>query len=224
VTSARQQRDEARAVPFARWRSRRRPQSLPRATTAREALHAAIVGHAVHSVLEYKGAALGGRLMARVHVKRACDVVAFAETPASSGLVRVRRPADLAEDCAAAYDSLCSAGNAAVAARAGIHGDVAAIISVRCLATRAVNPAAVADANKNGAPLDGIVEYVANGSVCNAFVKNQPGGGGGERLVTLCLSGVQCQGFRSSDVSDGAMPFAIRPQRKVPLRNTPIGI
>jgi hypothetical protein len=126
--------------------------------------------------------------MARVHVKRAGDVVAVAETPAASGLVRVRRLEDLAEDRLAAYDALCSEVDAAVAARAGIHGDVAAIISVRCLASGAVDAAAVADANKGGAQLDGIVEYVANGSAFKVFVKKQPDDGGGGDVLSPCAS------------------------------------
>jgi hypothetical protein len=53
-------------------------------------------------------------------------------------------------------------------ARSGGLGDVAAITPVYCLAAAAVHSAVVADANKFGVPLDGIVYYVSNGSAFKA--------------------------------------------------------
>jgi hypothetical protein len=98
------------------------------AFAVRKVLHAAVVVRAVRFMLECKVAALGGLLMARVHVKRPGDVVAVAETLAASGVVSERRPADLAEDRAVAYDALCAAEDVAFAAREGVNSGVAAII------------------------------------------------------------------------------------------------
>jgi hypothetical protein len=117
----------------------------PCAFAAREALHATVVGRAVRFVLEFKVAALGGRLMVRVHVQRVADVVAVAETLAASGLVRTHRPEVLADDCAAAYGVLCASEDAAVVASAGVRGALAAIIPVRCFTAGAIVLAAVSD-------------------------------------------------------------------------------
>jgi hypothetical protein len=84
----------------------------------REELHAAIVSRAVRFVLEYNVAALGER--ARPCQARGRRPRRRRDT-AASGLVRVRRPEDLAEDCVACAPAISRSTSAAFAACRHTH-------------------------------------------------------------------------------------------------------
>lgn len=139
------------------------------------------------------------------------------EDAVAEGIARVRRPASEAEDASPQFDALLAAEEKAAAAKIGLHA--------------AVGPTVVRSLPAPGAPLldgddfvrackgnivKGVVEYVMNGSALKVILRQVPTVAEdviGDRQVTLCLSGVQCPGFRRPEGSDPsvapkAMPYA----------------
>lgn len=172
------------------------------AFAAREALRKMCIGKRVDFVIEFAVEALGGRLMGSVKV--ADETESLGVVMARKGLVRVRKVEGGKEAVAKDYELLLKAEDDAVKAQRGIHGDAADLVA------RAVVPGDVEDAAKvavtcKGKNLKGVVEFVANGGAMKCYVKDMPGAGGGDRILTYCLSGVQCPGFRGG----APQPFAL---------------
>jgi staphylococcal nuclease domain-containing protein 1 len=182
----------------------------PGAFAAREALRRMCIGKRVTFEIEYEVKNLGGRLMGRVCVVAgeagAAPGVALAVQMVKMGLVKVRRVEGGKEEVSDDYEALCAAEDEAVQARAGLHGDVAAL-PARKIVTAPVDGNTVAEACK-GASMNGVVEYISNGGAMKCFVPAVPGGLG-DRVFTFCLSGVQCPSFKREGDVVKPMPYAL---------------
>lgn len=217
----------------------------PCAFAAREALRSALIGKRVIFVLEYVVQALGNRLMASVKLAPEAPNGASSTTVPSAGeplaggelglavgedvavmltkagLVRVRRPGDQSEQRAKAYEVLCAAEDSAIASKVGLHADDGgvSITPKRDLTASPMDPNAVASACR-GKVFKGICEYVSNGSAMKVFLHDLPGAPPGDRILTLCLSGVQCPGFRRAEGEETAkpMPYALNARFTTEMR------
>lgn len=184
------------------------------AWASREYLREKLIGKVVTFRIDYRLAS-ANRIFATVFLSDGnsvnLDVV-------SAGMARVRKPAAETEECSPEFDSLLTAEEKASAAKIGLHAGGAAPV-VRCVPIQG-DPLLEGEELVSwchGRSLKGIVEYVANGSALKVFVKGLPQKSHtdiGDRILTLCLSGVQCPGFRRPEGSDPStpptsMPYAV---------------
>ena len=142
-------------------------------------------------------------------------------------MARVRRPNNDAEERSPEFDQLCAAEDKALTAKKGLHAGGSAPKS-----RKLPNPSdTVLEGQEfvnacKGNLIKGIVDYIINGSAVKVLLTGVPHATAdtlGDRLVTLCLSGVQCPGFRRPDGADPAtppqpMPFAVNAKFLTELR------
>ena len=166
---------------------------------ARESLRRVLIGKPVKFRIEYAAA---NRVYASVYD----DGVNVALKAVSEGLAKVDVRGD--HQTCPELEELIDAEKAAINARVGIHGSTPS-------PTRRLNsmpPAEIADKYK-GSTLRGIVEYVLNGSAMKIHLSGLSNGGGNTfaQVVTVCLSGVMCPGFKREAENEPAkpMPFAL---------------
>lgn len=182
---------------------------------AREWLRQLLIGQRVTFRIDYRVQALN-RVFATVQIPDIPESVN--EQAAAAGTARVRRPQSESEDCSPEFDKLCATEEKAAAARKGLHAGGAPPVARRLPAPADV----VVDGDPfvracKGKVIKGVVEYVANGSAIKVLLKDVPQASEtalGDRLLTLCLSGVQCPGFRRPEGADPSappqpMPFAV---------------
>ncbi|KAI0567823.1 ribonucleate (deoxynucleate) 3'-nucleotidohydrolase [Gracilaria domingensis] len=195
----------------------------PYAWASREYLRQKLIGKVVTFRIDYRVQTLN-RVFATVFLGEGgsinLDVV-------SAGMARVRRPLNDSEDCSPEFDALLAAEDKASANSIGLHSGVAAPISrhVPRPDTQVVEGAQFVDWCR-GRQLHGVVEYIANGSAIKVFLKNVPCASEselGDRLLTLCFSGVQCPGFRRTDPENPSsqpvpMPYAVNARFLTELR------
>lgn len=187
----------------------------PGSFAAREYLRKAVIGKRVLFTLEYAVAALGNRLMASVVEAPKSTGMPKGENLAvemvHKGLVRVRRPNDPKEQRSSAYDDLCAAEDDAKSRRLGIHAEDGGIgmIPKRQLGTSTLDAHFLVDECK-GHVLQGVCEYVMNGSTLKIYLRDVPGNLG-DRVVQVSLSGIQCPGFRKAEGTEvfKPAPFAL---------------
>ncbi|CAN8073395.1 unnamed protein product [Agarophyton chilense] len=195
----------------------------PYAWASREYLRQKLIGKVVTFRIDYRVQTLN-RIFATVFMP---DDVSINLQVVSAGMARVRRPLNDAEDCSPEFDDLLAAEDKASANSIGLHSGESAPISRRVPRPDAqlIDSARFIDWCR-GRQVHGIVEYVANGSAIKAFLTNVPGTSEshlGDRLLTLCISGVQCPGFRKQDPDNPAsqpvsMPYAVNARFLTELR------
>lgn len=166
---------------------------------ARETLRGALIGRQVTFRIEYAAA---GRVFASVYV----DAKSVAVDAVAQGLAKVHVRGD-AQTCPE-FDQLIAAEKQATAARLGIHGPntpqgrrISLAATSEDIATEYV-----------GKTIKGIVEHVLNGSALKVMLRNVTvAGSTGDPVVTVCLSGLQCPGFRREAEGEPPrpMPFAL---------------
>lgn len=202
------------------------------AWAARELLRKKLVGKPVSFVVDYRVAALQGRLFGSL----ALTPPAGGALPpkggvslelVSGGLARLRRH-NPENERAADYDTLVAAEDAAVSAGRGVHNKTPGAGPVQpCRRVRLPfgSPAAAESyvESVRGATLDGIVDHVINGAVLRVLIKDGDAPAGDAdptiyRAVTVSIAGVVCPGFRRPEVSApaGAIP-AGAPPALIPL-------
>lgn len=183
------------------------------AFAAREGLRGMAVGKAVEFVLEYKVEALGGRLFGRVCLAGEGGGESLGMKMVGMGLVKVRRGGGEKEERSGEFEELCRKEEEAEGKGVGVwgKGGAEAVRPVRSFGEGVMDSGKVLEACK-GKLLDGVVEYVSNGGAMKVFVGGI-GEGIGDRVLVLCLSGVQCPGFRRADGGGAgevvAMPYAL---------------
>lgn len=189
----------------------------PYAWASREYLRSRLIGRVVTFRIDYRVEQLS-RVFATVYdggVESVnLDVV-------HSGMSRVRRPANDSEQSSPEFEALIAAEESAASSAHGLHAAGQQPIGVaRRLPAPDTEliPHEQLAAFCKGKSFNGIVEYIANGSALKIFVKNLPTVDEetiGDRILTICLSGVQCPGFRRQEGTDPStksskpMPFAL---------------
>lgn len=187
----------------------------PYAWASREWLRNRLIGQRVTFRMDYQVANLSRNFATVMHPSSS---VSINQEAVAAGASRVRHPQSDNEKCSPEFEALCAAEEKAASARAGLHAGGNAPITRRLPAAgdSAVDPEMLLSTCK-GRPIEGIVEYVANGSAMKVLLKEVPHGpdsGLRDLLLTVCLSGVQSPGFRrpegaASTVQPVPMPFAV---------------
>lgn len=188
----------------------------PFAWASREYLRQKLIGRPVAFHIDYRVQALS-RVFATVTIP--AEGVNVNDDVVAAGMARVRRPAPGAsEGVSPDLDSLIAAEDRAQADRVGLHaggnppdtrtlpGPESPVLEGESLVSLL-----------RGMRVRGIVDYVANGSAIKVLLRDVPHSSlddRGDRLLTLCLSGVQCPGFRRPEGADPStppkpMPFAL---------------
>lgn len=186
----------------------------PFAWASREYLREKLIGKSVTFRIDYRVQSLN-RVFATVFSGEGNSVNLAVVT---AGLAKIRRPVGDKEECSPEYDALLAAEEKAAAGRVGLHAGGAASVSRKVPA--AGDNLMEGDAFVawcKGKALNAIVEYISNGSCVKALLKDVPLSSEkhmGDRLLTVCLSGVQCPGFRRADGANPStppnpMPFAV---------------
>lgn len=187
----------------------------PYAWASREWLRTRLIGERVTFRIDYRVPNLNRIFATVMHPSSSNSINNEA---LAVGACRVRRPHSDTEDCSPEFETLCMAEDDAAATRVGLHAGGSAPVVRRLSAAGdiAINPDMLVSAHK-GRVLKGVVEYVANGSALKVFLRDVPHDTddvSSDLLLTLCLSGVQCPGFRRQEGADATtqpvpMPFAV---------------
>lgn len=173
---------------------------------ARETLRRALIGEQVTFRIEYAAA---GRVFASVYKEgKSVAVEAVAEGRAK---VHVRGENQTCPE----FEELVEMERQATVARVGVHGGQGG--GGRRLGT-SMSSEEIAGTFR-GKSIKGVVEHVLNGSALKVFLKDVPIGGGiGDLIVTVCLSGLQCPGFRREGEVSKPMPFALNAKYLTEIR------
>lgn len=188
----------------------------PCAWTSRETLRKRLIGRTVYFRIDYRVAAVS-RVFATVYAS-ATDDKSINLDVVEAGLARVRRPATQSEDVSPELDALIEAEERATTAQLGVHSSAGSAQGRKLPAADA--PVLEGDALVlacSGKKLNGIVEYVATGSVVKVFVQDVPRSSEqdlGDRMLTVSLAGVQCPGFRRAEGEDPSVPPTAMPYAK----------
>lgn len=186
----------------------------PYAWAGREWLRRRLVGTQVNFSIDYRV-----RNMSRVFatVSQPGADRSLNEEAVAAGVARVRRPLADTEDTSPEFEVLLAAEEKAAAARIGLHagGSPPVTRSLPPADAQLLAPDLFVQACK-GRVIRGVVEYVMNGSALKMLLKDVPTVAEnvmGDRTQTVCLSGVQCPGFRRAEGDDPSappkpMPFA----------------
>lgn len=179
----------------------------PFAWASRQYLRAKLIGRPVSFRIDYRVQAVS-RTFATVY--QPGEEASVNVSVVDAGLARVRHPTGQGEDVSPEFDALVSAEDRAAAARVGIHSGSGAQAVRRIPSPEAtlIDTTDLVNA-MNGRSLNGIVEYVATGSVFKVFLQNVPTTSIdvlGDRILTVCLTGIQCPGFRRAEGDDPSAP------------------
>lgn len=175
---------------------------------ARETLRRSIIGRQINFRIEYAAA---NRVFASIYL----DGKNVAVDAVKDGRAKVDVRGDY-QSCPE-LDDLIAAENAASNARVGIHGSTPS--PIRRL--KDPSPSAEIVAAHRGSTLRGVVEHVLNGSAMKVLLYDVAiGGVTSEQNVAVCLSGVQCPGFRREAEGEPAkpMPFALNAKYLTEIR------
>lgn len=185
----------------------------PYAWASRQYLRSKLIGRPVSFRIDYRVQAVS-RIFATIFEQNAEKSVNVSIV--EEGLARVRQPSGQ-DDVSPEFEFLLQAEEHAAASQKGLHSGTGAL-SVRKLPQADASLVEGSDLVSAiaGRPLEGIVEYVATGSVFKIFLQNVPTKSiseYGDRVITVCLTGIQCPGFRRAEGDDPsappkAMPFA----------------
>lgn len=185
----------------------------PYAWASRQYLRSKLIGRLVSFRIDYRIQAVS-RIFATVFEQNADKSVNVSIV--EEGLARVRHPSGQ-DDVSPEFELILQAEERAAATQKGLHSGTAASI-VRNLPHASASLIDGPDLVNmvSGRPLNGVVEYVANGSVFKVFLQSVPTTSAnefGDRVMTVCLTGIQCPGFRRAEGDDPsappkAMPFA----------------
>ncbi|KAJ8906198.1 hypothetical protein NDN08_002693 [Rhodosorus marinus] len=186
----------------------------PYAWASREFLRKALAGKNVMFIAEYNVPQLN-RPMGTIYCENSSgEVESVSRMILREGLARVRRPNNPKEDRSFDYEELCLLEDDAQEQKIGLfqEGDMPPELGRTILDT----PDTVDYLTKvRGKPVEGVVDYIINGSVMKILIQEKPGF---YRHLTVCLSGVQSPGFRRPETEDAegasppalvAMPFAL---------------
>ncbi|OSX81032.1 hypothetical protein BU14_0027s0058 [Porphyra umbilicalis] len=199
------------------------------AWAARELLRKKLVGKPVSFCVDYRVAALQGRLFGSLSLPPAAGAPpppkgGLAAELVSAGLARLRRH-NPENERAADYDALVAAEDAAVTANRGIHNKVPGAAPVQPHRRVHLPFASSVDAEAyvasvRGKTLDGIVDHVINGAVLRVLIKDADAATGESdptvyRAATVSIAGVICPGFRRPEGS--APPGAGAPPALIPM-------
>ena len=199
------------------------------AWAARELLRKKLVGKPVSFCVDYRVAALQGRLFGSLSLPPAAGAPpppkgGLAAELVSAGLARLRRH-NPENERAADYDALVAAEDAAVTANRGIHNKVPGAAPVQPHRRVHLPFASSVDAEAyvasvRGKTLDGIVDHVINGAVLRVLIKDADAAAGESdptvyRAATVSIAGVICPGFRRPEGS--APPGAGAPPALIPM-------
>ncbi|PXF46756.1 Ribonuclease TUDOR 2 [Gracilariopsis chorda] len=186
----------------------------PYAWASREYLRQKLIGKVVTFRIDYRVQSLN-RIFATVFLAEGGSINLDV---AAAGMARVKRPLNDSGDCSPEFEALLAAEDKAAANSIGLHAGGSAPISRRVPQPNApLLDGEQLVTSLRGRHVQGIVEYVANGSALKVLLKNVPCASEadiGDRLVTMCFSGVQCPGFRRADPENPSsqstpMPFAV---------------
>ncbi|GAB0491607.1 hypothetical protein MMPV_002861 [Pyropia vietnamensis] len=197
------------------------------AWAAREFLRKKLVGKPVSFFVDYRVAALQGRLFGSLSLPLPAGEAPHSKGGVSmelvsAGLARLRRH-NPENERAADYDALVAAEDAAISAGRGIHNKTPGSGPVQPsrrvhLPFSSTAAAEAYVASVSGTTLDGIVDHVINGAVLRVLIKDEDAPSGDTdptvyRAVTVSIAGVVCPGFRRPEGSapPGAAPAGAPP-------------
>ena len=178
----------------------------PFSWASREYLREKLIGKTVNFRIDYRVESLK-RIFATIFSGEGNSVNMDVVT---AGMARVRKPAVESEECSPEFEALVAAEKQAEEAHVGLHAGGVPPVARRVPAA----DVAVLEGNQlvaacKGTTLKGVVEYVSNGSCVKTIVKSIPisaDGRVGDRILTLCMSGIQCPGFRRAEGADPSQP------------------
>lgn len=174
----------------------------PHAWGAREALRKRLIGQNVQFRVEYS---VTGRVFASIY--KDDENVALEHVLNGRAKVNVRHESQTCPE----LDQIMDAEKKAVNNRVGIHGPAPMAAEGRRMGEMPMSSDYVLSMceEKN---MRGIVEFIINGSALKILLRDVPNDSGAttDQMVTVCLSGIQCPGFRKGEGDDHKpMPFAL---------------
>ena len=168
----------------------------PHAWASREYLRKNLIGKPVTFRIDYRVDSLN-RSFATVFTDQSSSLNLQL---VNAGMVRVRKPTADSEKTSPEFDALLAAEEKAAAAHLALHNTTTPPNLRRLPAQGHVllDPGNLVDWCK-GKKIKAVVEYVANGSALKLLLRRVPLSSDkdlGDRSLTVCLSGIQCPGFR----------------------------